>query len=54
MDVILRDNSQCRVFTNLWKSFAHEIMKKEDLIDKYGYTDVNKYNCETTQVLDSF
>ena len=54
MHVIWRDNSQCRVFTNLWKSFAHEIMKKEDLTDKYRYIGVNKYNCETTQDLDSF
>ena len=29
-------------------------MNKEDLIDKYGYTDVNKYICKTTQALDSF
>ena len=36
------------------EKFAQEIMKKEDLIDKYGYIDVNKYNCKTTQALDSF
>ena len=29
-------------------------MKKEDLLDKYGYIDINKYNCKTTQALDSF
>ena len=46
MQLIWKDNSQCRVFTNLWRSFAQDIMNKEDLIDKYGYTDVNKYNCK--------
>ena len=39
---------------NLWRSFAQEIMSKEDLIDKYGYIDVNKHNCKTTQALDFF
>ena len=29
-------------------------MNKEDLIDKCGYIDVNKYKCTTTQTLDSF
>ena len=29
-------------------------MNKEDLIDKYGYIDVNKYDCKTVQALDSF
>ena len=29
-------------------------MNKEDLLDKYGYIDVNKYNYRTTQALDSF
>ena len=43
-----------RGFTNLWRSFAQEIMNKEDLIDKYGYTDANKYNCRVTQAFDSF
>ena len=54
MCVIWKDNSQYRNFTNLWRSFAQEIMNKEDLIDKCGYIDVKKYNCKTTQVLDSF
>ena len=45
MHVIWRDNSQYRVFTNLRRSFTQEIMNKEDLIDKYGYIDVNQYNC---------
>ena len=54
MHVIWKDDSQYRVFTNLRRSFAQEIMNKEDLIDKYGFTDVNKYNCKTTQTLDSF
>ena len=54
MHVIWKDNSQYRVFTNLWRSFAQEIMNKEDLTDKYGYIDINKYKCTTTQALDSF
>ena len=54
MHVIWKDNSQYRVFTNLCRSFAQEIMSKEDLIDKYGYTDVSKYKCKTTQALESF
>ena len=54
MHIIWKDNSQYRVFTNLWRSFALEIMNKEDLLDKYGYIDVNKYNSRTTQALDSF
>ena len=54
MHVIWKDNSQYRVFTNLWRSFAQEIMNKEDLTDKHGFIDVNKYNCKTTQALDSF
>ena len=47
MHVIWEDNSQYRVFTNLWRSFAQDIMNKEDLIDKCGHIDVNKYNCKT-------
>ena len=43
-----------RGFTNLCRSFAQEIMNKEDLIDKYGYMDTNKYNCRVTQAFDSF
>ena len=53
MHVIWKDNSQYRVFTNLWRSFAQGIINKKDLIDKYIYIDVNKYNCKTTQALDS-
>ena len=49
-----KDNSQCKVFMNLRRGFAQELMNKEDLIDKFGYIDVNKYNCKTTQALDSF
>ena len=45
MHVIWKDNSQYRVFTNLWRSIAH---------DKCEPIDVNKYNCKTTQALDSF
>ena len=54
MHVIWKDNSKYRVFTNLWRSFAQEIISKEDLIDKYGYIDANKYNCKAVQALDSF
>ena len=54
MNVIWKDNSQYRVFTNLWRSFDQEIMNKEDLIDKYGYNDINKYSSKTIQALDSF
>ena len=54
MNVIWKDNSQYRVFTNLWRSFAQEIMNKEELIDKYGYNDINKYSSKTIQALDSF
>ena len=42
MHIIWKDNSQYRVFTNLWRRFAQEIMNKEDLTDIYGYIDVNK------------
>ena len=54
MCVIWKDNSQYRNFTNLWRSFAQEIMNKEDLIEKGEYIDVKKYNCKTTQALDFF
>ena len=54
MRIICKDNSQHRVFTNLRRSFAQEIMNKEDLMDKYKYIDINKYNCKTTQALNSF
>ena len=54
MHVIWKDNSQYRVFTNLWRGFTQEIMNKEDLIDKYRYIDINKYNCKTMQTFDSF
>ena len=54
MNVIWKDNSQYRAFTNLWRSFAQEIMNKEDLINKYGYNDINKYSSKTIQALDSF
>ena len=54
MQAIQKENSQYRVFTNLWRGFAQEIMNKEDLIDKLEYIDVNKYNCKTTQALNSF
>ena len=46
--VIWKYNWQYRVFTNLWRSFAQEIMNREDFIYKYWYTDVNKYIYKTT------
>ena len=54
MHVIWKDDSWYRDFTKLWRSFAQEIMNKEDLIDKYGYIDLNKHNCKTIQALDPF
>ena len=36
------------------EKLCQEVMNKEDLIDKYGYIEVNKYNCKITQALDSF
>ena len=53
MHVIWKDNWQYRVFTNLWRSLVQEIMNKEDLIEKDGYIDINKYKCTTTLALDS-
>ena len=44
MHITWKNSSQFRVFTSLWRSFAQEIMNKGDLIDKYGYIDVNNYN----------
>ena len=54
MHLIWKDNSEYRVFTNFWRSFAQEIMNKEDLINKYEYIDVNKCNCKTAQALVPF
>ena len=31
-----------REATNLWRSFAQKIINKEEIVDKYGYIDVNK------------
>ena len=44
MDIVWRNNQKFRVFTNLWRSFAQEIMNKEDILQKYGYVGVNKNN----------
>ena len=44
MHKIWKDNLQYRVFTKLWRSFAQEIMNKEDVVHKYGHIDLNKYN----------
>ena len=54
MHAIWKDNSQYRVYTSLWRSFAQEIMTKVDLIGKCGYIDINKHICKTTQALNSF
>ena len=54
MHVIWKNNANSRVFTNLWRNFAQEIMNRENLVDQYGYLDANKYNNKTTQALDSF
>ena len=44
MHRVWRNTKKFRVFTNLWRSFAQEIMNKEDIVEKYGYADVDKYN----------
>ena len=50
MHIIWVNNSKYRAYTNLWGSFANEIMRKEESLDKYGYIDVNKYNNKTTSL----
>ena len=50
MHIIWVNNSQHRAYTNLWKSFAEEIMRKEESLDKYGYLDGNRYNNKTTSL----
>ena len=50
MHIIWVNNSKYRAYTNLWRNFTDEIMKKEKLVDKYGYIDVSKYNGKTTLV----
>ena len=50
MHIIWVNNSKCRAYTNLWRSFADEIMRKEESLDKYGYIDVNEYNNKTTSL----
>ena len=44
MYVIWLNNSKYRVYTNLWRSFADEIIRKEGVFDKDGNIDVNKYD----------
>ena len=44
MHRVWRNTKKFRVFTNLWRCFAQEIMNKEDIVEKYGYVDVDKYN----------
>ena len=48
--IIWVNNSKYRAYTNLWRSFADEIMRKEESLDKYGYIDINKYNNKTTSL----
>ena len=48
MHKIWVNNSKQRACTNLWRSFTDEIVKKEELADKYGCIDLNKYNEKTT------
>ena len=50
MHIIWVNNSKYRVYTNLWRSFAEEIMRKEESLNKYGYIDLNKYNNKTTSL----
>lgn len=42
MFVIWKGNSMYREATNLWRSFAQKIINKEEIVDKYGYIDVNR------------
>ena len=44
MYVIWLNNSKYRVYTNLWRSFADETIRKEGVVDKDGNIDVNKYD----------
>ena len=50
MHIIWVNNSKYRAYTNLWRSFADEIMRKEESLDKYGYIDINEYNNKTTSL----
>ena len=50
MHIMWVNNSKYRACTNLWRSFAEEIMRKEESLNKYGYIDLNKYNNKTTSL----
>ena len=50
MHIIWIKNSKYRAYTNLWRSFAEDTMRKEESLDKCGYIDVNKYNNKTTSL----
>ena len=50
MHIIWIKNSKYKAYTNLWRSFAEGTMRKEESLDKCGYTDVNKYNNKTTSL----
>ena len=50
MHIIWVNNSKFRAYTSLWRSFTDKIMKKEELVDKCGNIDVNKYNEKTTSI----
>ena len=50
MHIMWVNNSKYRAYNNLWRSFAEEIMRKEESLNKYGYIDLNKYNNKTTSL----
>ena len=50
MHIMWVNNSKYRAYTNLWRSFGEEIMRKEESLNKYGYIDLNKYNNKTTSL----
>ena len=50
MHIIWVNSSKYRAYTNLWRRFADDIMRKEESLDKYGYIDVNKYNNKSTSL----
>ena len=45
MSVFWKNNAKYRVFSNLWRSFIDSILRKEEMLDKVGSIDMNKYDC---------
>ena len=45
MNVFWKNNAKYHVFSNVWKSFVDNILRKEEDLDKFGSIDMNKYNC---------